>query len=448
MRKLYVLIIAALFIPMILVVFIATIPGLSSRDVALPTRIRGEIAKMITENLVQNRKTNPILTNESEIRNRPELLQEKVSQRLTGNPRKADISVLNTDTGQLQRILIPWMTQSMSLSEKLERLIIVPVPIGILLLGSVLSAFTSFFILRSMLRKFQKGLERQLQKSISVDKSKSIEDIFSEPTNVPFFLKPIWLAFEKYQMELKSLIRRQTQQSAKTVDLIQMIAHDVRNPLAGVRSSIETLEETLGKIPTENSRELIKSARREYGYFESLIDQLLKLADIHRTLGGERNVEEINLKNFIMETFESSLHASERLDLPKLRIIESGFVPNSIRVNSKSMLKRVFANIFSNSLDFAQNQIEVKLCYNMDVLNVLVVDDGEGFSEYVLSHFGVPLDRDQIATNRFRISTGLGLYSISQMIDGLGGQVSIQNGAQDSSLSGACISFSFVVKVI
>lgn len=150
-------------------------------------------------------------------------------------------------------------------------------------------------------------------------------------------------------------------------------AHEIRNPLTAIKSSLQYLG---GKNQDEAAKRLLNTALEETGRIEEILSGLLSLSR-----PSEIKKERHDLLENLDETLELiSFQARKQ----KIRVVKE-FPPSPIDLNGdKSQLKQLFLNLFLNSLQAMNEGGELKLeVASTDGRNVLITvsDTGEGIPE-------------------------------------------------------------------
>ncbi len=150
-------------------------------------------------------------------------------------------------------------------------------------------------------------------------------------------------------------------------------AHEIRNPLTAIKSSLQYLE---GKTQDETSRKLLGTALEETGRIEEILSGLLSFSrpsDIKKE------------RHDLLESLDESLDLiAFQAKKQKVRIVKEFASPTLYINGDRSQLKQLFLNLFLNSLQAMPEGGELKLEVSpADGANVLVTvtDTGEGISE-------------------------------------------------------------------
>jgi signal transduction histidine kinase len=184
-------------------------------------------------------------------------------------------------------------------------------------------------------------------------------------------------------------------------------AHEIRNPLTAIKSSLQYLE---SKSRDEISRRLLGTALEETGRIEEILSGLLSFSR-----PSEIKKERHNLLESLGESLELiSFQARKQ----KIRVVRDFSAPELLVNGDKSQLKQLFLNLFLNSLqamgDGGELKVEASSAGGENLL-VSVADTGEGIT-------AENLDRvfDPFFTTK-KGGTGLGLsicYGIVRSHDG------------------------------
>ena len=159
------------------------------------------------------------------------------------------------------------------------------------------------------------------------------------------------------------------------------LAHEIRNPLASLKSASELLDKTTEK---NESEKLLKIINHDVERIERLITDYSQMLKDEASLSREK-MSKINLFEIIsgvVEDFKQDLVNQNK----KIQIIVSN------GINSKNgyfilgignRLEQVVANLLDNSISFSQNnqKIEIRLEETSNNLLMIIKDEGPGFLE-------------------------------------------------------------------
>lgn len=213
--------------------------------------------------------------------------------------------------------------------------------------------------------------------------------------------------------ELKSLRASQIKYGGgdkKIKDTVTNLSHDIRTPLTVINGYVERLQsEDLSK----NSLQYIEIIKRRLSELSALTEELFKYSVIVDN-PTENNYENVCINEILEESVLSFYTAfKERGIIPLSKICDSLLY----RKTDKKKLCRIFANIISNALKYAENDFTVMLSENGIVS---FENTASGLSKIDTDHL---FDRYfTVKSNAY--STGLGLSIAKQLSQELGATLS------------------------
>jgi signal transduction histidine kinase len=213
------------------------------------------------------------------------------------------------------------------------------------------------------------------------------------------------LLFKEHRERFRRMSR--ADKLATIGELAAGAAHEIRNPLTAIKSSLQYLE-AKGGDPT--SRKLLASALQETGRIEEIVSALLSFS---------RPSEIRKVRHDLRETLEESLELiSFQAKTQNVNIIKD-FWPSPLSVQGdRSQLKQLFLNIFLNSIQAMPSGGEMKveaLLKDARKAVVAVSDTGVGIPEENLDRIFDPFFTTK------KGGTGLGLsicYTIAKSHQG------------------------------
>ncbi|MFG1417324.1 ATP-binding protein [Xanthobacter sp. V0B-10] len=93
-----------------------------------------------------------------------------------------------------------------------------------------------------------------------------------------------------------------------------------------------------------------------------------------------------------------------------------------VEIASDSVIEQALFNVFDNALEAARARVDVEATLQGEELVVRVTDDGPGFTEAALAHFGTPYQSSKAGPGR-----GLGLFLAVNVLRKLGGAIAASN---------------------
>ncbi len=187
--------------------------------------------------------------------------------------------------------------------------------------------------------------------------------------------------FNKMAEEIEELVTLLRNTDNNRRKMLQELAHDLRTPLASMKSFLETLSENGDKISDEERKKVFSVVLSEVEYFHRLVDDLLFLSGVH-DLRFRGSFESISLNDVLHKQIDIF-----RQSCPHLKF--DLFVDEGVLLKGNlHLIERLLKNALSNASHYAQEGITVKLQKMNDRIELLVCDDGPGLETEELQHFG------------------------------------------------------------
>ena len=206
-------------------------------------------------------------------------------------------------------------------------------------------------------------------------------------------------------------------------EFVANVSHELRTPLTTVKSYAETLiEMSDGEVQTKFLGTIVKEADR----MTRIVKDLLTLSRLDEETDAPERSEEIDLDAFVSDIAERMRITAEKKNqtltykaLNKMPIIRS----------DKDKLEQVVINIISNAVKYTSSggKIEVFTGRVYNDLYIKVTDNGIGIPKENLPRIFERFYRVDKARSRGTGGTGLGLAIAKQIMDSLGGRISIKS---------------------
>lgn len=189
-------------------------------------------------------------------------------------------------------------------------------------------------------------------------------------------------------------------QNERLEEFASLVAHDLRNPLAGAVGSLEMARET-------TDSEWFDRTERSLDRMDALVDELL---DIARGNREDVNVHDLSLTSIVDEAWSY-------MDAPTATLC-AGDELGRIHADETRLLQ-LFGNLFRNSVEHVGEDVTVEVGLLPGGEGFYVADDGPGFSDdsrKALSEYdGV----DSLT------ESGLGLLSVTDIVEAHGWDLSV-----------------------
>jgi signal transduction histidine kinase len=221
-------------------------------------------------------------------------------------------------------------------------------------------------------------------------------------------------------VRLQASIERERELEAHRLDMITAASHDLRTPLASLRAMIEAIEDGVVPDGPERDRYL-----REMG---SSVDSLTELTD--------DLFELIKLDAGALEADAGGARLGE-VTAAALALCEGAALEKGVRVRAElgtaddapcsPRVARVIQNLVQNAVRHTPSGGSVAVCASLtaDGLHLEVADDGEGIPPEAIDKVFEPFWRGDSA--RASQGSGLGLTLVKRIVEGLGGEISVDS---------------------
>ncbi len=255
---------------------------------------------------------------------------------------------------------------------------------------------------------------------VAANRGMAIFAIWTTAIGLDLYSKTALSLKREHEEKMEALQKlRDREALAQLGEMAAVIAHEVRNPLAGISATIQILVRRLELDPTE--RRLLEGIPKRIQSLEESLTSMLRYARLR-----DPNPEPASLRRIAEETVATiGTHPAAH----DVTVTVSGDAPEVLA--DSGLVHEALLNILVNAAQAMEGtgRIEVKLTEEGDRACVQVEDDGPGIPEDI---------RDKVLkpffTTRTR-GTGLGLSVVNRIIGAHGGSLALAT----SSLGGARI---------
>ena len=220
---------------------------------------------------------------------------------------------------------------------------------------------------------------------------------------------------------------REVQAALKEADrrkdeFLAMLAHELRNPLASICSSIELL----GMIDDKDEMEWAKGvAKRQVSHLSRLIDDLLDVARIRRGKIGLKT-QPLNLSPILSSAVEAvrPLLEERKHELNVMR------APGPLKLVADPLrLEQILVNLLMNAAKYtdAGGTILLSAAAVGDEVIIKIRDNGSGIPLELLPHIFDLFVQGDRGIARSEGGLGIGLTLVQKLVDMHGGSISAQS---------------------
>ncbi len=295
-----------------------------------------------------------------------------------------------------------------AVQERKDFIIRTVLAVGLVIL--IFSLFLNKYILKpiGLLVTFSEAIKKKSNKNID------IKNFFVREDEIGKLTKSI-------DEMTKELQKRTTRAETFSNDL----AHEIRNPLASLKSASELLDKTTKKIESEK---LLKIINHDVERIERLITDYSQMLKDEATWSREQmnKVNVIEIISNVVDDFRQDLkNQNKNIHIDVKKKIESKNGQYILGIENR--LEQVIANLLDNSISFSDNnkKIEIEVEETSNNLVILVKDEGPGFSETSPQKIF-----KRFYSNRpksFGKHSGLGLNIVKNIVELHAGTISASN---------------------
>ncbi len=377
-------------------------------DVIIEETIGGEIKadNNLNNSIVKENDNLTKLTIINQYQDEPITTSEKIQNNFFVRTTEK-IQLDNLDTGF---IVVTEEANDILNAVKERKAFIIRTVLAVALVILIFSLFLNKYILKpiGLLVTFSEAIKKKSNKSID------IKNFFVREDEIGKLTKSI-------DEMTKELQKRTTRAETFSNDL----AHEIRNPLASLKSASELLDKTTEKIESEKLLEIIN---HDVERIERLITDYSQMLKDEATWSREKmsKIDLVEIINNVVEDFRQDLkNQNKKIDInikKKITTKNGNYI-----LGIENRLEQVVANLLDNSISFSDDnkKIEIEIEETTKNLVVLVKDEGPGFSETTPQKIF-----KRFYSNRpksFGKHSGLGLNIVKNIVELHEGTISASN---------------------
>jgi len=203
--------------------------------------------------------------------------------------------------------------------------------------------------------------------------------------------------------------------------IMQMVAHDLRNPLTGIVSGVEFVKFELGEKADPPVLESLNEIMGLSGRIQNLVDQLVTVTTLE---SGELTLkqEKYDAKMIARRTVESFRTVASGKDIE----LKASYPPGECMATGDPLaLERIVENLVSNAVKFSPfpSVVELELEVREDWLILRVKDQGPGFTDEDKKKLFKKFSHLSARPTAGETSTGLGLSIVKALVTALNGEI-------------------------
>ena len=207
-------------------------------------------------------------------------------------------------------------------------------------------------------------------------------------------------------------------------DLMSMVTHEIRTPLATVRGFAQILLK--GGIGNDKSSEFLEIINRQSNRLVNLINDFL---DITRIESGRQVVTKgpVDLDKLIQNAVADLRPLADEKTITIQYVAPSGPIPEIF--GDRNLIEQVLINLLSNAIKYSPKGAWARIAVSQlsGLLSVSVQDNGLGIPKDAVPRLFEKFYRVRCDDRKDIIGTGLGLSLVKQIIEVHGGTIKVES---------------------
>jgi len=276
------------------------------------------------------------------------------------------LSKVKIENEEIGFIAVSEQANDIVIAVKERKAFIIRTMIAVAIVILIFSLFLNKYILKpiGLLVKFSDAIKKKSNQNIDIKKIFVRDDEIGKLT----------LSIDEMTKELQQRTNR-----AETFS--NDLAHEIRNPLASLKSASELLDKTTAK---NESEKLLKIINHDVERIERLITDYSQMLKDEASLSREKmnKVNLIEVINSVTEDFKQDLtNQNKKINITVVDKIHSNSGYYILGISNR--LEQVIANLLDNSISFSQNNQIIEIVIEETSKNILMTirDQGPGFLE-------------------------------------------------------------------
>ena len=202
-------------------------------------------------------------------------------------------------------------------------------------------------------------------------------------------------------------------------EFLAMLAHELRNPLAPIRSAAEVL--LMAPQDEWRMRKASEVIARQVAHVTKLVDDLLDVSRVTRGLVA-LDKEPLEIEGAVRNAIEQALPLFEARGHALRTKLEAG---GACVVGDRARLVQAIVNLLANAARYtpAGGRIEVSVSRDAGEALVRVTDNGQGIAPALLPHVFELFTQGPRALDRSQGGLGIGLALVRRLVELHGGTV-------------------------
>jgi signal transduction histidine kinase len=203
-------------------------------------------------------------------------------------------------------------------------------------------------------------------------------------------------------------------------EFISMASHELRTPLTAIKGYVELLEET---ETDDEQKKYLSTISMSAERLSGLVEDMLEVSRIEQGRMSI-NMETLSVEDEIDTAVATLMPVANK---KKLNLMVEKEAVGMIQADP-TRIRQIFDNIIGNAIKYTpEGSVVIKLYQERGRQFIRVVDTGIGMSEEERKHLFQKFYRIRNSDTENIIGTGLGLWITKQIIEKMGGQITVES---------------------
>ena len=276
------------------------------------------------------------------------------------------LSKIKFKNKEIGYIVVSEQANDITTAVKERKAFIIRTMIAVVIVILIFSLFLNKYILKpiGLLVQFSDGIKKKSSNTIDINK------VFVRNDEIG-----------KLTQSIDEMTKELQQRTNRAETFSNDLAHEIRNPLASLKSASELLDKTTDKNEGEK---LFKIINHDVERIERLITDYSQMLKDEASLSREKmsKVNLVEITKSVVDDFNQDLiNQNKKIVIKVLSKINSE--NGKFILGIENRLEQVIANLLDNSISFSQDdqKIEIDIEETTKNLVMTIKDEGPGFSE-------------------------------------------------------------------
>jgi PAS domain S-box-containing protein len=225
----------------------------------------------------------------------------------------------------------------------------------------------------------------------------------------------------KADEELRRFAAELSEASRKKSEFLAVLAHELRNPLAPIRSGVEVIR--MGVNKPDVVLRVVDTMDRQVSHMVHLIDDLL---DVARITSGKIELKRKTMR--LHDALQSAIEASTPLIAASGHTFKTAIAPEEMVLHADPIrIAQVIGNLLTNAVKYTPEGGVVTLEAQRldDQVRITVTDNGVGIPSDALPSIFTMFSQVNRNLGRAQGGLGIGLSIVRQLVELHGGSVAV-----------------------